>query len=143
MLGSPSFRMTSSRIVPVRSRGFTLVETLIGLLILSLIATTSLAVFYGRQLRLRRADETVVAYQILAIEAEVARHVPFSSLSPGSRPFFSQSDLAARLKGVEATIDVDSQFANVKLLTLTVRWSPDRTASLLIVRAETGGGNLF
>jgi prepilin-type N-terminal cleavage/methylation domain-containing protein len=47
-------------------RGFTLIETLVGLLILAFILTTSLTVFVERQRRLRHADETIAAYQALA-----------------------------------------------------------------------------
>ena len=66
----------------MRQRGFSLVELLFGLLILTIVITTSLAMFTERTKRLRQANETILVYQALANEAELQRRDTFDDLVP-------------------------------------------------------------
>src|SRR4051812_27847652 len=51
-----------------RQRGFSLAEVLVGVLILGIVVSTSLAVFVERKKRLQQAREVTLAYQVLANE---------------------------------------------------------------------------
>jgi prepilin-type N-terminal cleavage/methylation domain-containing protein len=124
------------------SRGFTLVESLVALLILSLIITTSLAIFYDRHRRLRAAEETVLAWQALANEAEAMRHVEFATLRDANA-FTSSAALLEQLEGVTSTIAIEEKGAGTKFVRLRVDWRGNRTASVTVVRTNTGGGSLW
>lgn len=128
----------------VRERGFSLIETLAGLLILAFILTTSLAVFGERQRRLRHADELIAVYQALANEAEVSRVVPFTSLAPGSTTFRSDTSILAELPGVRTSVTVSEWKAGARLVEMKVEWNDgERVESMSIVRADTGPGGSF
>ena len=49
-----------------RRRGFSLVEVLVGLLVLTIVITTTIVIFTERNKRLKQANETILAYQALA-----------------------------------------------------------------------------
>ncbi|HEY5611737.1 MAG TPA: type II secretion system protein [Thermoanaerobaculia bacterium] len=129
----------------MRQRGFTLIEVLFGLAILGLVITTSLAVFYERERRLRAAEETIVAYQILANEAEVQRQVPYSQLTPDeTMPFASDPLMIARLRNATVEASVEQTHFAYKTVRLTIRWNDGaRTATLSVIRSNTGGSNLW
>ena len=127
------------------SRGFSLVEVMAALLILSFVLITSLAVFVERQRRLQRADELIVVTQALVNETEVLRHEPYSSLHPGAaQPFTTTTEILGSLPSAETEVKVEQWKPGVKLVTLTVRWREGTASqSLQLVRADTGGGTFW
>ncbi|HSP15436.1 MAG TPA: prepilin-type N-terminal cleavage/methylation domain-containing protein [Thermoanaerobaculia bacterium] len=126
-----------------RQRGFSLVELLFALLVLTLVIMTSLAVFVERANRLKQASETIIAYQVLANEAEMQRRVPFDELVPGTT-FSSETAILAPLQPYATQIDVNSSKAGVKDVTMTITWRKgERVAKLALTRVDTGGGNLW
>ena len=58
-----------------KERGFSLVEVLVGLLILTIVITTTIVMFTERHRRLRQANETILAYQALSNEVEIWRRI--------------------------------------------------------------------
>jgi Tfp pilus assembly protein PilV len=125
-------------------KGFSLIETLAGLLILAFVLTTSLAVFTERQKRLRQADELIAVYQALANEAEVSRVIPFSSLSPGTSSFRSDTAILDGLSGTTTTITVTPWENGARLVEMRVDWNDGaRSETLTIVRTNAGGGGSF
>ena len=126
-------------------RGFSLVEVLAGLVILGLIVTTSLGVFYERQRRMQRAQETVRAVQAMLNEAELVRKTSFVDLDARSGTSFRAApEIISDLENVSTVLSVEQTSPVVKSVTLTVRWrSGTRRESMLIVRSDTGGGNLW
>lgn len=128
----------------LRERGFSLIETLAGLLILAFVLTTSLAVFTERQRRLRQADEYIVVYQALANEAEVSRVIPFASLTPGSSSFRSDTTILDELRDVKTSVTVSNWKSGARMVEMTVEWNEGaRTESMSIVRVNTGHGGSF
>lgn len=128
-----------------RSRGFSLVEVLIALLILGFVLTTALAVFYERERRLLAAEELLIASQIFEIEAEFLRHTAFSDLPiTGSRSFVSTPQLLSRLPDAIATEAIELEQSSLKKVTMRLSWNGGRNRSeLVIYRSDTGGGNLW
>lgn len=125
-------------------RGFSLIETLVGLLILAFVLTTSLAVFTERQKRLRQADELIVVYQALANEAEVSRVIPFSSLTPGTGSFRSDTSILGALRGATTTVTVRPGKDGTREVEMTVEWNDgSRSESLSIMRVNAGSGGSF
>ncbi len=129
----------------MRERGFTLIETLAGLLILAFVLTTSLLIFTQRQKRMREADEMIVAWQALSNEAEFVRLVPFGSLSTGSsHPFEAGSTLVSSLDRATTSVEVADWKPGVKQVVLTVKWNGGaRRAILTVVRSATPGGQFW
>lgn len=129
----------------MRQRGFTLVETLAALLILSFVLITSLAVFTQRQKRLRDADETIVVWQALANESEYVRLLPFSSITPGTkRRFVEGSSLLASLDRAETSVEAFDFKPGVRRVVLTVRWNGGaKQAGLTVIRSATPGGQFW
>ena len=126
-----------------RHRGFSLVELLFALLILTLVITTTLAVFVERTRRLRQASEMVLAYQVLANEAELQRRVTFGELAPSST-FSTPTDLLTAMQPYTTRVDVSSDATGIKTVTMSIHWNGgQREATLAITRADTGGGNLW
>jgi len=129
------------------SRGFTLLETLAGFLILTLIVTTSLGIFYDRERRLRAANEMILAWQALANESEVERRLPFddSRLAPDlTRDFISDAGIVAPLTAVGTVVAIQKVSDDMKLVRMSIRWNGGaRVATLTIIRANTGGGALW
>jgi prepilin-type N-terminal cleavage/methylation domain-containing protein len=126
------------------ARGFTLVEVLVGLLILTLIVTTSLAVFYDHTRRVRQAEEVVMVWQAISNEAEILRFRPWQALQPGkSHPFDGDLSILARLRDVTTSVEVDQEEPHVRTVSLTVEWGDGKRAEATIVRTDTGGGNLW
>lgn len=128
-------------------RGFALIEVLVAVVILGLVLTTSLAIFFDRQKRLRHASEMILAYQAIANEAEVQRHLPIYQVT--DRPTFTSllnSDLEVELGPLQAladvatSVEVESLTPVVKEVTLTVTWNKalPRTAQMKIFRTPAG-----
>ncbi len=125
-------------------RGFTLIEVLVALLILTLVITMSLAAFVERNNRLRQASEMILAYQALANEAEYRRRINFDELEAASQRFVSDTELLAPLGEFGTAVQVVRTQAGIKNVTMTVRWkNGQREARLALVRVDTGGTNLW
>ena len=127
-----------------RSRGFSLAEVLVALAILAIVITTTIAMFAERTKRLREASETIAAYQALSNEAEYWRRLDFASIDDPAKQIF-QSDLSvlAPLAPYTTVVKVDTPQADVRNVTLTIRWAQNREARLAIARANTGGSGLW
>lgn len=124
-------------------RGFSLVELLFALLILTIVILTTLAVFTERTRRLRMASETILAWQVLSNEAELERRVDFAAVAP-KPAFTSDTALLAPLAPYTTNVDVASPQAGVKNVTMLISWQGGkRKAVLSILRVDTGGGNLW
>jgi prepilin-type N-terminal cleavage/methylation domain-containing protein len=125
-------------------RGFSLIEVLAALLILTLVITMSLAAFVERNRRLRQASEIILAYQALANEAEYRRRIDFTSLETSPPQFVSDTALLAPLTPFGTAVQVTQTQPGVKNVTMTVRWNNGaRQARLALVRVDTGGTNLW
>lgn len=127
-----------------KSRGFSLVEVLVGLAILGIVITTTISMFAERQKRMRMANETILAYQALSNEAEIWRRIDFASLDTQGPTFQSDTAILAPLAPYAATVKIDTPETDRKNITLTIRWdNAKRTAKLAIVRVNTGGSTLW
>lgn len=127
-----------------REKGFSLVEVLAALLILTLVITMSLAAFVERSKRQRQASEIILAYQALANEAEYRRRIDFNALDAAPSEFLSNTDLLAPLAPFGTAVAVQSTTPGVKNVTLTIRWNQGkRDAKLTLVRVDTGGSSLW
>ena len=126
-----------------RQRGFTLVELLFALLILSLVITTTLAVFVEKTGRSQQASELILAYQVLANESEVVRRVDYGELDNLGDAFQSGTQLILPLHPYQTTVDVALLRPGVKSVTMTIRWRANREATVTLLRADTGGTNLW
>jgi hypothetical protein len=112
-------------------------------MVLTIVITTSLAVFVERTRRLRQASDTILAYQLLANEAEMQRRIAFKDLSSGTL-FESDTALIAPLAPYVTKIDVTPKRTTMKTVTLSIRWNGgQREARLTIMRVNTGGGDLW
>lgn len=129
---------------PHSSRGFTLIEVLVGMLILGFVVTTTLAVFVQRTRRLQRASEMMLAYQALANETEVRRRIDFGQLDGAQGTFLSDTSILAPLPGPVTSVQVVNQAPARKLVVLTISWRQgSQRAVLNLVRTSTGGSNLW
>ena len=127
-----------------KSRGFSLVELLVGLMILGIVITTTIVMFTERQKRLRQANETILAYQALANESEIWRRISFDQLDSQGPTFQSDTAILGPLAPYTTIAHVDSITSTRKDVTLTVRWSnAQRVSRLGIVRVDTGGSTLW
>jgi prepilin-type N-terminal cleavage/methylation domain-containing protein len=127
-------------------RGFTLVEVLAALAILTFVITTSLWAFLERNKRLQQASEIILAYQALANESEYWRRYDFKMLKEGETwTFMSDTKLLVPLAPYHTKVTVDVVKPGVKNITLTILWRNDeREARLGVVRVDTGGeGSLW
>ena len=116
------------------------------LAILTLVILTTLAVFTERTRRVQQATEMMLAWQVLANEAEVWRHASFGSIQETIPPddFSSDTTLLKPLKPFKTKVEVVSVRPSMKEVTLTITWKGGkRSASLVLVRTNTGGSNLW
>lgn len=124
-------------------RGFTLVEILVAILILTIVITTSLMAFVERNRRLRQASEIILAWQSLANETEYRRRVSFSNLKDET-DFMSDTSLLAPLQPYTTAVKVEETKPGVKNVTMSITWHDgQRVAQLELVRVDTGGTNLW
>lgn len=127
----------------MRQRGFSLAEVLVALLILAIVITTTIAMFAERQKRLREANETILAYQALANEAEYLRRTPFAQITD-TTSFKSDTTIIMPLQPFATAVKVDTPRADVKNVTLSITWNQgQRRATLALARVDTGGTNLW
>jgi prepilin-type N-terminal cleavage/methylation domain-containing protein len=127
-----------------REKGFSLIEVLAALLILTLVITMSLAAFVERSKRQRQASEIILAYQALANEAEYRRRIEFAALDSAPAQFLSNTALLAPLAPFATAVSVQPTTPGVKNVTLTIRWNNgQREARLGLVRVDTGGTSLW
>ncbi|HYC91282.1 MAG TPA: type II secretion system protein [Thermoanaerobaculia bacterium] len=125
-------------------RGFSLVEILVAILILTLVITFSLAAFVERKSRLQQASEIVLAYQALANEAEYRRRISFAALEGAEPEFLSDTTILRPLQPFSTIVSVTQGKPGVKNVLMTIRWrNGERQAKLELVRADTGGSNLW
>jgi prepilin-type N-terminal cleavage/methylation domain-containing protein len=127
-----------------RQAGFSLIEVLAAILVLTVVILTTIAVFTERQNRLRTANETVLTYQALANEAEVRRRDAFATLETRPPTFVTDTSVLAPLGAYTTAVAVQARSPVRKDVTLTVRWrNGRRNASLVLIRTDTGGSNLW
>ena len=127
-----------------KPRGFSLIEVLVGLLILTIVITTTIAMFTERRKRLQQANEEILAYQALSNEAEIWRRIGFAQLDGESPTFQSDTSLLAPLAPFTTAVRVDDTAQpDVKNVTMTVRWRNAKQAKLELVRVDTGGSGLW
>jgi len=127
-----------------RSRGFSMAEVLVALAVLAIVITTTIAMFAERTKRLRQASETILAWQALSNEAEYWRRESFSQIDVASNQTF-KSDLSilTPLAPYTTAVKVDSPRADIRNVTLTIRWAANREAHLAVARVNTGGSGLW
>jgi hypothetical protein len=107
------------------------------------VITTTIAMFAERTKRLREASETMLAFQALSNEAEYWRREPFAQIDvPSEQTFKSDTTILAPLAPYTTIVKVDSPRADIRNVTLTIRWT-NREAHLGVARANTGGGGLW
>jgi prepilin-type N-terminal cleavage/methylation domain-containing protein len=127
-----------------RQRGFTLVEVLVALLILTLVITISLVAFLERSRRLQQASEIILAYQALANEAEYRRRIDYDFLDTADPEFLSSTEILKPLQPFTTVVAVNKTGEGVKNVLMTIRWNNgERLARLELVRVDTGGSNLW
>jgi prepilin-type N-terminal cleavage/methylation domain-containing protein len=130
-------------------RGFSLIEVLAALLIVTFVITSSLWAFLERNKRLQQASELILAYQALANEAEYLRRERFGALEAYGDTFQSLtvSTLLDPLEPYGTAVKVEVVKPGVKNVTMTIRWhNGEREARLALVRVDTGdpgGRSLF
>ena len=125
-------------------RGFSLVEILVAMAILTLVITISLAAFVERNRRLQQASEIILAYQALANEAEYRRRIDYVALDEASPEFLSTVDILKPLEPFNTIVAVKQVQPGVKSVLMTVRWKEgQRQAKLELLRVDTGGSNLW
>jgi type II secretory pathway pseudopilin PulG len=125
-------------------RGFSLVEILAAFLVLTIVITTSLVAFIERNKRLQQASEIILAYQVLANEAEYWRRMNFEDLETEPAIFRSPPDLLKSFEPYSTIVAVKETKAGVKSVLLTIRWKDgEKSAKLELLRADTGGSSLW
>jgi prepilin-type N-terminal cleavage/methylation domain-containing protein len=125
-------------------RGFTLVEILAAMLILTLVITMTLLVFVERNRRLQQASEVMLAYQSLANETEYRRRMNFNGLEDQPDVFVSDTAVLAPLLPYTTLVTVKETQPGIKNVRMTILWHDgERKAELEIVRVDTGGSNLW
>lgn len=125
-------------------RGFSLIEILVALLILTVVITTSMAAFLERNRRLKQASEMILAYQALANEAEYRRRRPYDTLESDDKEFMSDTAVLAPLVPFHTIVTTTPTQQGVKNVLMVVRWNDGkREAKLEVVRVDTGGSPLW
>jgi Tfp pilus assembly protein PilV len=119
-------------------------EVLVALAILAIVITTTIAMFAERTKRMRQASETILAWQALSNEAELWRRTSFAGIDvPANQIFKSDPMILAPLAPFTTAVKVDAPRADVRNVTLTIRWGADREAHLAVARVNTGGSGLW
>ena len=126
-------------------RGISLIEILVALLILAIVITTTIAMFAERQKRMRQANETMLAYQVLANEVEYWRRVPLDFVDNKDNQIFqTDTTLLAPMAPFVTAVKVDKTNDDVRQMTFTIRWEAGKhEAKLSIARVNTGANPLW
>ncbi|MEA2568578.1 MAG: hypothetical protein QOI24_579 [Acidobacteriota bacterium] len=130
-------------------RGFSLVEVLAALFVLTIVVTTTLGMFVERRKHMKNANETILAYQGLANEVEVWRHFNFGELDTKvneANGFYADMSILQPLKPYKTTVELKKTNANTANIHLTIMWGDakaSRSAAIDVVRTNTGGSNLW
>jgi prepilin-type N-terminal cleavage/methylation domain-containing protein len=105
-----------------KERGFSLIEVLITILILTVVMVVMLSTFiYGFNL-LSRMKQSGIATQIVQEELEIIRNMPFDDIINLSSEFTHEN--FSFLKNASGTISIgDSEGADIKKLTVSVIWT--------------------
>ena len=105
-----------------RERGFTLIETLISILVLSIMLLTLISVFIYGYGAVARARHTALATLIAQEEMEAIRALPFDQIAAlGST--FTNAKLAKLLAGQGVLAVEAGPGADIKKVTVGVRWT--------------------
>jgi len=128
-----------------RCSGFSLVETLIAILILGIVITTSLFVYYERERRMVEAGEVMLVWQVLGNEAEARRYASWAMQPPGApQPFYTDLALLAQLEGVVAEAAVEQVDSQTRRILLRISWREGRKEAIAeVIRTDTGGSTLW
>ena len=139
---NPPAAMASQR---NRSEGFSLVETLMAILILGIVITTSLFVYYERERRMVEAGEVMLVWQVLGNEAEARRYASWAMQAPGPpQPFYTDLALLAQLEGVVAEATVEQVDSQTRSILLRISWRDGRRVAIAeVIRTDTGGDTLW
>jgi prepilin-type N-terminal cleavage/methylation domain-containing protein len=130
-------------------RGFSLVEVLAALFVLTIVVTTTLGMFVERRKHMKNANETILAYQALANEVEVWRHFNFGELDKKvneANGFYADMSILQPLKPYKTTVELKKTNPNTANIHLTIMWGDaktSRSAAIDVVRTNTGGSNLW
>ena len=125
-------------------RGFSLIEVLVALMILTVVITTSMAAFLERNRRLAQARETILAYQALANESEYRRRRPFDTLEADDKEFLSDTTVLGPLAPFQTIVTATQTQPGVKNVLMVIRWKDGvREARLEVLRVDTGGTPLW
>jgi prepilin-type N-terminal cleavage/methylation domain-containing protein len=129
-------------------RGFSLVEVLAALFVLTVVITTTLGMFVERRKHTRTANETILAYQALSNEVEVWRHFGFSELDSraATGTFYADTTILQPLRPFTVSTAITNESASIKRVQLTLSWGDPKTprhASIEVIRTDTGGANLW
>jgi len=129
-------------------RGFSLVEVLAALFVLTVVITTTLGMFVERRKHTRTANETILAYQALSNEVEVWRRFGYGELDERATPgtFYSNLTILQPLRPFTTSVTIKNHSASIKRVQLTLTWGDpkaQRHASLEVIRTDTGGANLW
>jgi prepilin-type N-terminal cleavage/methylation domain-containing protein len=129
-------------------RGFSLVEVLAALFVLTIVITTTLGMFVQRKKHLKNAAETIIVYQAFANEIELWRRFDFAGLEDKAADgtFYCDATILQPLRPYETKIDVKATSPTTKNVKLTITWGDKkapRSASINVVRCNTGGTNLW
>ena len=93
---------------------------------------------------MQQATETILAYQSLSNEAEVRRRIDFSQLDTAQTAFISDTHLLSPLQPFQTYVTVEDTQPSVKNVTMVIKWrGGQRSARLSLIRADTGGSNLW
>ena len=121
-----------------------MVEVLVALAVLAIVITTTIAMFVERTRRLREASETILAWQALSNEAEFWRRESFAQIDvPSNQIFKSDLTILTPLTPYTTAVKVDAPRADIRNVTLTIRWATNREAHLAVARVNTGGTGLW
>ena len=131
-----------------RQRGFSLIELIFALLVLTVVILTTLTMFAERSRRLQQAGELMIAYQALSNQAELVRRMNYATLDQFSTTTEDEFDVSATLLAPLSPYTTNIEIAMIrpdaKLVTMTIKWSkPERVASLDLIRVDTGATNLW
>lgn len=126
-----------------RQRGFSLIELLFALVVLTIVITTSLAIFVERTNRSQRASELILAYQALSNETEVIRRISYGSLDALTDDFVTDTTILQPLAPFTTEVDVKLHRPGIKHISVTIRWRAQSAATVTLIRTDTGGTNLW